>query len=715
MLGQVAAKLGLKAVGAAGSALYGAAGAVAKTGQAFGMAGKALAGSADSDSKQDTQPSNVIVCNFGMAGSAGRQRITGSGTLPAPKSVAKPQVSAKTPTKALLDTVIKYLSSIDKTLKSQIDFDRRALQEQTQVEREAIIESKPSVTFSDLKDRLSGLKSDVKDNVSTAATIAKFALVLGGAAALIASALDQKELDALKQNVDQFKKTFGWLGEIGSMIPAGGIVGFLFGGKGLKGRLIGGLVGILAEAVATSIFNKATGQDATAEGGGDNNAINAAALGGMGYLGYRGVKAGIGLSKSVSAIGSAKAGLQASGSFAAKRAAVRTVTADSAKTGLAFLKGPMWKRFLAFLVARGKTQLVRKIEQRIAIALATGAIAATGVGAVFGAIGFLLNLGFSLYFMYEVYQLWQEFTASDTADKAGVGDAELEKEISKPDAAKVTASSIASTAISKSETGKPEEAQAFFENKGWTKEQAAGIVGNLVVESRLKTDAVGDGGKAYGIAQWHADRQMKFQQVYSKPIRQSSFAEQLEFVNWELNNSEKAAGEALRGATTADQAAAIVDKKYERSAGLHLSERVSNANAIMAGDYGKLSTGGASGYSSATSDNSISGMVNAGAGKLGEVFGMLGSAIVKPGVERSKFTPSTPNTPERINNESTKLQNDITFGIKKEKSKDNITMPAISAGKRRSPGPTKSVSSMDPNYGNIDVLSKYLSHFRLAA
>jgi hypothetical protein len=712
MLGQVAAKLGLKAVGTAGSALYGAANAVAKTGQAFGMAGKALAGASDGDSKQDTQPSNVIVGNFGMAGSAGRQRVTGSGTLPAPKAAAKPQVSAKMPTKELLDTVLKYLTSIDKTLKSQIEFDRRALQEQTQAEREAIIESKPTVTFSDIKNRLSGLKSDVKDNVSTAATIAKFALILGGAAALIANAMDQKELDALKENVDQFKKTFGWLGELGSMIPAGGILGFLFGGKGLKGRLIGGLVGILAEAVATSIFNKTTGEGGT----GDNTAINAAALGGMGYLGYRGVKAGIGLSRSVSAIGSARAGMQASGSFAARRAAVRTVAADSAKTGLAFLKGPMWKRFLAFLIARGKKELVRKIQQRIAISLATGALAATGVGAAFGAIGFLLNLGFSLYLMYEVYQLWQQFTASDAADKAGVGDAEIAKEINAPDATKVTAASLASTAISKSETGRPEEAQAFFENKGWTKEQAAGIVGNLVVESRLKTDAIGDGGQAYGIAQWHPDRQAKFQQVYGKDIRQSSFAEQLEFVNWELNNSEKAAGNALREATTADQAAAIVDKKYERSAGLHLSERISNANAIMAGDYGKLSTGGASGYSSSTSadTSSIAGMAAAGAGKMGEMFGMLGSAIVRPGIKRDTFTPSTPNTSERINNESTKLQNDITFGIKKEKRKDNITMPAISAGTPRGVSLVKSVSSMDPNYGNINVLSKYLSHFRLA-
>ena len=93
---------------------------------------------------------------------------------------------------------------------------------------------------------------------------------------------------------------------------------------------------------------------------------------------------------------------------------------------------------------------------------------------------------------------------------------------------------------------------------------------------------------------------------------------------------------------------------------------------------------------------------------------MLGSAIIKPGVKRDTFTPSTSNVSEKINNESTKLQNDITFGIKKEKSKDSITKPAVSAGIPRTPSPVKSVSSMDPNYGNINVLSKYLAHFRLA-
>jgi len=131
------------------------------------------------------------------------------------------------------------------------------------------------------------------------------------------------------------------------------------------------------------------------------------------------------------------------------------------------------------------------------------------------------------------------------------------------------------------ETGTTKEAMDFFVDKGWTQEQAAGIVGNLQAESgaNLRTDAIGDGGKAYGIAQWHPDRQAKFQKTYGKPIQQAGFKEQLEFVNWELNNDEKKAGTALKGATSADEAAAIFDQYYERSSGAHRQQRMANALA----------------------------------------------------------------------------------------------------------------------------------------
>ena len=134
-----------------------------------------------------------------------------------------------------------------------------------------------------------------------------------------------------------------------------------------------------------------------------------------------------------------------------------------------------------------------------------------------------------------------------------------------------------------------QEAMQFFQSKGWTKEQAAGIVGNLQTESgNFAPDVIsgrrkGDGGKAVGVAQWHPPRQANFQRIMGKPVEGSSLQEQLEFVNWELNNTEKRAGNILRTMSDAAQAAEAVDKFYERSSGAHRNQRIANARALVGG------------------------------------------------------------------------------------------------------------------------------------
>lgn len=107
----------------------------------------------------------------------------------------------------------------------------------------------------------------------------------------------------------------------------------------------------------------------------------------------------------------------------------------------------------------------------------------------------------------------------------------------------------------------------FFRAKGWTEEQAMGIAANLQQESGFRHDAEGDGGSAYGIAQWHKDRQNNFRKFANKSIRESTAAEQLEFINYELTEgAEKPAGDRLRMASTAYDAAATVSRYYERPA-----------------------------------------------------------------------------------------------------------------------------------------------------
>jgi len=100
---------------------------------------------------------------------------------------------------------------------------------------------------------------------------------------------------------------------------------------------------------------------------------------------------------------------------------------------------------------------------------------------------------------------------------------------------------------------------------GWTEEQAIGITANIKKESSGNESAVGDSGLAYGIAQWHPDRQRNFQAWAGKPIQGSSLAEQVAFMDYEMRwGEEKNAGDKLKKATNAQEAAGIVSKFYER-------------------------------------------------------------------------------------------------------------------------------------------------------
>jgi len=110
-----------------------------------------------------------------------------------------------------------------------------------------------------------------------------------------------------------------------------------------------------------------------------------------------------------------------------------------------------------------------------------------------------------------------------------------------------------------------QEAQSYFVKQGWTPQQAAGIVANLQKESGFRESAIGDSGQAFGIAQWHGDRQAEFQKQFGHPMTTSTYQEQLAFVQHELTQGkERQAGQALRRTTTAGEAGAAVSRFYER-------------------------------------------------------------------------------------------------------------------------------------------------------
>jgi len=140
-------------------------------------------------------------------------------------------------------------------------------------------------------------------------------------------------------------------------------------------------------------------------------------------------------------------------------------------------------------------------------------------------------------------------------------------------------------------TGSARDAMAYFVKQGWTPEQAAGIVANLHSESGMNPRIEGDKDKsgrytAYGLAQWHPDRQANFARQFGKDIRQSTFGEQLAFVQYELTKgSEQRAGRALRLAPNAAQAGATIARFYERPADIsgESQRRAAKAGQLFSG------------------------------------------------------------------------------------------------------------------------------------
>lgn len=108
----------------------------------------------------------------------------------------------------------------------------------------------------------------------------------------------------------------------------------------------------------------------------------------------------------------------------------------------------------------------------------------------------------------------------------------------------------------------------YFQSVGWTKEQAAGIVGNLIAEnSAFDPRQHGDWGQAVGIAQWHRPRQEDFRKWAGFSIHdaQADMLKQAEFVNYELTQgSMQKAGALLRATQNADAAGRVVSQYYEK-------------------------------------------------------------------------------------------------------------------------------------------------------
>lgn len=116
----------------------------------------------------------------------------------------------------------------------------------------------------------------------------------------------------------------------------------------------------------------------------------------------------------------------------------------------------------------------------------------------------------------------------------------------------------------------------YMMRNGWTREQAVGLVANFTAESGLQANALnpneevnGVKFESRGIAQWNRGRLDNLSRELGKDITESTFLEQLAFVQWELENTHKTAGRALKNARTVEEATEVVTRYYEVPANMN--------------------------------------------------------------------------------------------------------------------------------------------------
>jgi hypothetical protein len=97
-----------------------------------------------------------------------------------------------------------------------------------------------------------------------------------------------------------------------------------------------------------------------------------------------------------------------------------------------------------------------------------------------------------------------------------------------------------------------------------------------MAESGLRAGAVGDGGKALSLAQWHPDRR---DHAAKAGFDLSNPQDAIDFVMWELNNTEAAAKKKLANAKTVQEAADIFALYFLRPQGAQTG-RVENVHNI---------------------------------------------------------------------------------------------------------------------------------------
>lgn len=105
-----------------------------------------------------------------------------------------------------------------------------------------------------------------------------------------------------------------------------------------------------------------------------------------------------------------------------------------------------------------------------------------------------------------------------------------------------------------------QEAYNYLEHKGLPSHVIHGILANLEAESNFNINAIGDRGKARGLAQWHPDR---YNALKNAGLNLKTFTGQLDAVLHELNTSKNHVYKKLLKSNSPEEATDIFMKEYE--------------------------------------------------------------------------------------------------------------------------------------------------------
>ena len=117
---------------------------------------------------------------------------------------------------------------------------------------------------------------------------------------------------------------------------------------------------------------------------------------------------------------------------------------------------------------------------------------------------------------------------------------------------------------------------------GFTASAAAGVVGNLVQESGLRTDAIGDSGTSGGLAQWHNERLDALKRFAAARGKEwTDLDTQIEFLAEEMRTSYADTYAKMQSAELPEIAGQIMTDEYEipDPASANYSQRRANARA----------------------------------------------------------------------------------------------------------------------------------------